>query len=543
VIVNCPLPAGTEISADVAIIGGGPAGISLALRLAKQPGIDVALLESGGLTFDETTQELARGSTLGQPYYPLHETRIRMLGGSSQSWGGVCTSLDATAMQPRPWVSGGGWPFPGDTLDPFLADALAMCGIGPEAVRSDEAAHAVRVHDWSVQGEVMTPVLVHFSRPVRFGTAYRAALAAARNVRVYLHATAVELEAAPGGRAVDGIVLRSPGAGEARVRARAYVLAAGGIENARLLLASNRVHAAGLGNLNDQVGRCFMEHPRVATCYQVKRGATPLGGLIGGGAAGTLRFLRVQIAPEVQRREELLAWHANLQPVYAGQMGPTWLSVRRIAIALRTPWRESPYFQDGGGGRSRLQIADLAAVLRRPDRAALSVIGALADPPALRRYLQVTATTEQVPDPENRVELSADIDPLGVPRVKVHWRVSGDEERTYRRGLELLLGSLETVETGISGAALESVDPWPGEIIGTWHHLGATRMSAGPRTGVVDEDARVHGVENLFAAGGSVFPVSGSAAPTVAVIQLALRLGDHLVNRLTVPAPGVRSAS
>ena len=81
--------------ADVCIVGGGPAGISLALRLAHDEGLDVRLLESGGLAFEEATQHLARAETVGTPYYPLHETRIRALGGTTWSYGGVCTPLDA----------------------------------------------------------------------------------------------------------------------------------------------------------------------------------------------------------------------------------------------------------------------------------------------------------------------------------------------------------------------------------------------------------------------------------------------------------------
>lgn len=530
---------GTEIRADVAIVGSGPAGISLALRLAQRPSIGVVLLESGGLTFEPANQELARGSTVGQPYYPLHETRIRMLGGSSQSWGGICTPLDATAMEVRPWVPGDGWPFPGNTLDPFLGDALAMCGVSPEDQRSGQAEYEARLRAWPMPAEALAPTLLHFSRPIRFGSAYRRTLAAAANIRVHLHAPVTQIAVMDGGRAIDHLTVSPPGGGKITVKARAYVLAAGGVENARLLLASNRVHRAGIGNGHDCVGRYFMEHPRAATRYRIRAGDTPLGRLVGGGAAGTLRFLRVSLTPELVRREELLAWHANLQFGYLGQVAPTWNAVRRLAIALRTPWRESPYFQDGGGGETRVRVADVATALRRPDRAALSTLGALAGPPRLRRYLELTAATEQVPDPDNRVELANERDALGVPRVRIHWRVGDAEERTYRRGLELALRALEAVEPGISRAGLGATDPWPDAIVGNWHHLGATRMSASPRNGVVDGDARIHEVENLFVAGSSVFPVSASTAPTVAIVQLALRLADHLADRLAKPAPAV----
>jgi choline dehydrogenase-like flavoprotein len=60
------------------------------------------------------------------------------------------------------------------------------------------------------------------------------------------------------------------------------------------------------------------------------------------------------------------------------------------------------------------------------------------------------------------------------------------------------------------------------------HHLGTTRMHAEERHGVVDADGRVHGLANLFVAGGSVFPTSGFVNPTLTIVALALRLGAHL---------------
>jgi choline dehydrogenase-like flavoprotein len=71
---------------------------------------------------------------------------------------------------------------------------------------------------------------------------------------------------------------------------------------------------------------------------------------------------------------------------------------------------------------------------------------------------------------------------------------------------------------------------------GGWHQMGTTRMARDAKTGVVDEHCRVHGVANLFVAGSSVFPSCGFANPTFTILQLALRLADHLRARLAAPA-------
>ena len=512
--------AATTVDADVAVVGGGPAGITLTMRLAEA-GLRVCLLESGGLAYEPAAQALARAEVVGTPYYPLHETRVRALGGSSWSWGGICTPLDGLAFEARPWVPQAAWPFPQATLEPFLEGAYALCGITPQQRREVDAATTAGFARAGLDGTRVQPVPVYFSRPTRFGPTYRERLRALPGARVLLHATATHLEQRRG--RVTSLEARGPSGGF-RIKAREYVLAAGGVENPRLLLVS------GLGGV--AVGRYFMEHPRVVDRFRIRPGDTPLGRLIGGGAAGTLRFFRMTLADELQRAERLLNYHANIQFGYLGQLSPQWIAARRIVIATRKPWNESPFYQDAGGGRMRLRSADLAVAARRPDRSLLSALGAVTERPALRRYLEIWSALEQVPDPTNRVELLPERDRLGVPRVRVCWTVGSTEEATYRRALAVLLGELDKLEPGLSAARLAEGDPWPAQLVGNWHHEGTTRMHDDPAHGVVDRDCRVHGVANLFVAGSSVFPASGSTSPTITILQLALRLADHLATQL-----------
>jgi choline dehydrogenase-like flavoprotein len=533
------VPDGTVVPADVCVIGAGPAGISLALRLAESGNGSIALIESGGFEFDPSVQALARGQVVGLPYFPLHETRLRMVGGSSQSWGGICTPLDPIAFEERSRVGEAAWPFPIGTLDPYLDGALDRCGIDVSRREANERSHRRRLAHWPLDPAVVTPILVHFSRPRRFGSFFREALSASSRISLHLNATATELVLEPGRSAIREVAVKTPGGSGYRVRSRFVVLAAGGVENARLLLASNREMPGGVANGNGAVGRGFMEHPRVVVRFAVRPGSTLLGTLVAGGTAGTLRFLRIGLAVEAQRREDLLAWHANLQCGFAGQDDDVWPAVRRIGIALRPPWNESPYFQDGGGGRTRLRSADVGAVLRRPHRAALGGLAAVRGVDRLRRRLELTAATEQIPDPDNRIELTTERDRLGVQRIRLSWRVGEAEERTHRRALQMLLEQLDRIEPGISSRALDPRDPWPSAIVGTWHHVGATPMSADPSRGVVDADLRCHETENLFITGSSVFPTGGSTAPTVTIVQLSHRLADHLAALIARPPASV----
>ena len=77
---------------------------------------------------------------------------------------------------------------------------------------------------------------------------------------------------------------------------------------------------------------------------------------------------------------------------------------------------------------------------------------------------------------------------------------------------------------GLAGGATMAAEV----VAGGAHHMGTTRMHDDPRQGVVDRNSKVHGVDNLYVAGSSVFPTSGAANPTLTLVALTLRLADHL---------------
>lgn len=185
-------------STDVCIIGAGPAGISMALRLARDPNVSIRVLESGGLTFEKESQELARAQMSGTPTTPVHESSIRALGGSTWSWGGACAPIEDNAYLARPWVEGSGWPIGPEAVRPYLEDALAMVGITPEARAATDAEASTAMAGSGLEPSPLVAVPVYFSRPVRFGMTYRQALDDARNIHVNLHAAITRLDVEDG---------------------------------------------------------------------------------------------------------------------------------------------------------------------------------------------------------------------------------------------------------------------------------------------------------------------------------------------------------
>lgn len=519
------LPAGSLIEADLCIVGAGPAGITLALQYAKKTGTKVALLESGGLEFDAETQELAHSEVVGQEYFPMKETRLRVFGGSTLSWGGIGGAFTPLDFEERSWVPNSGWPFAKRDIEHYYNEAMAVSLMDPDTVDKDP--------DDAPPAEGTRWANVLFSAPTRFGKVYRDEMEKAASVTVYLNSTVTKLDLHPDGGHIEGLQIGCIGGNSYRVQAGNYVLAGGGIENARMLMVSNDVASRGIGNEHDLVGRYFQEHPRLHDRYRLPKGTAALRRRIQG-AAGTLRFSRVVLTDEVQRKEKLLNYFANLSFGYLAQDAPQFDAVRRIVNASRSPWSDSPYYQDIGGGPNRVRWQDIKTVLKRPDQAFIGAFGAQFQPTFTRRWLEIQSSVEQLPRPENRLVLVDEKDGLGVPRVRVEWTMHPDEERTYRRGLEIVLTEMERLEPGISKNRIDDPDPWPHEALGTWHHIGTTRMHRDPTHGVVDADCRVHGVDNLYVAGSSIFPTGGVTAPTLTIVALSLRLYDHLKARATV---------
>src|SRR6185437_11081471 len=258
------LDEASSIEAEVCVIGGGVGGITLALEFDKR-GVGVCLIESGGFAADEATRDLYRGESIGLPYLFSDGCRSRFLGGSSNCWGGWCRPLEEEDFMRRAWVPYSGWPFAKSELQPYYERSHGVLKLGPN--RFDTAFWVdaidrpdVRRHPFTSSGVI--DIISQFSPPVRFGKFYREALARSKHATVYLHANAVDIET-DGARTVRRVKVKTLSGRTASVSARVFVLATGGIENARLLLASNKDRPDGLGNHNDLVGRFFMDHPRL----------------------------------------------------------------------------------------------------------------------------------------------------------------------------------------------------------------------------------------------------------------------------------------
>lgn len=487
------LEDGAETACDICIIGAGAAGISLARSLIDSK-LQVCVLESGGFEFDQEIQSLYRGPATGVHYVDLHAARLRYFGGSTNHWGGWCGPLDEEDFEARPWVPYSGWPISRQDLEPYYPLAQTLCELGPYPY--DTAAWEGENRDYpDFDPGKLTTGLWQLSPPTRFGAAYRRDLELAGNVSVYLYANVVELEAGDDGRSVQRVLIRTPWGKRGAVRARYYVLACGGIENARMLLLSRGVVPPGLGNQAGMVGRFFMDHPTILHAAHLQ----------------TFRPDSVAALFEPVSRNGRRAL-ACLRPSVVAQRS------RRI-LNGSTTFRKAP----------RAEVRDELS------RSVSALVASSAGgPDSEPQWFDVVTRTEQAPDPGSRITLSDDKDALGLNRPALHLRLTELDADTIRTTLTLVgeeLGRLGLGRVRLNDRLDKAPDSWPDTLIWSCHHMGTTRMSANPKLGVVDSNCRMHTVDNLYVAGSSTFSTSGYMNPTLTIVALALRLGDHLVAR------------
>ncbi len=479
---------------DVCVCGAGPAGITLARRPAAR-GCDVALTEAGGFGPSAESTDAYRGDSVGIPFLPLHVGRLRYFGGTSNHWTGHAPALDAVDYRARPDCGLDGWPFGKEELDPFADEARAIL----------ESRAPERMHDpLGFDGkDELRSLAIPLSPPVRFAAKYRREIERSERITLYLHANLVDFALDPDRRGVVGARFRPlRRKQEFVVRARYYALCLGGIENARLLLNCRAQSESGLGNEHGLVGRFFCDHPHVRVgwlLYNRQRAPTFTGERY---YAPTEGFIT---------REQVLNY------------------CLRLPATATTP-------ADGLGVRLREAACSTEFI-----RALATAIGAApfdCGNGVAPELLPIEAAVEQAPNPDSRVTLADARDSFGLRRARLDWRIGGLDLRTMRVAVAQIgrrfaasdLGRVQMVPW------LAADPPYVPErrqgFFGGSHHIGTTRMAEHPRAGVVDRDCRIFGVANLYVGGSSVFPRSGWANPTFTIVQLALRLGDHLAARV-----------
>jgi choline dehydrogenase-like flavoprotein len=518
------------LNADICVVGAGAAGITLSNQLSGSPE-SVCLVESGSYDPDQDTQSLYDLDIAGYPVRENFMSRARYFGGTSNLWAGRSMKLTELDLMMRDWVPNSGWPIVYSELQDYYGKAEKLLQLPSFDTfenstlkrRMSQAERALFNND-----DLKPNISLWAKKPLRFGAAYKSRLKKSPNVKVYLNANVTEVTMNREGNSVEELKLATLSGNKASIRAKRFVLACGGLENARLLLVSRSVQRNGIGNQFDLVGRFFMDHPRTVFGKIRLSGKQRLPLLLGVPVRDGIGQVGIQLSENMQRKERLLNNYLSLERHWSPQTAKAYSSfIYSMKILLRKGYSGNRFTLSGAKLATIPELIYLLSPRELMPHSLYRVFKAVREKIGKDlTELTVVNYCEQVPNPESKVFLSQERDRLNMNRLILDWKVGAEETQTLARLQELLdlylrkthMGYLDPDSTQMSDISYTDAS----------HHIGTTRISDNPRQGVVDANCKVHGVQNLFIAGSSVFPTCGYANPTWTIAALAIRLADHL---------------
>jgi len=506
---------------DLCIIGAGVAGALVAYEAASE-GKKVIVVEAGKkFSRGKRLEQIQHNQILGTDLWPwtvegrdayhdmsrqdlgykytLNNSRIKGVGGSTLHWGGMINRFwPSDFNSAERWGLGEDWPIDYDTLEPYYCRAETEMGVSGTPNSSDprrsqphpmpgfpprygEAAWIPVAESLGISLDLTNharnsepyggrPQCASFAVcnacPIgaRYSADFHIERALATGNLELLTDTVARRIDVDDRNQVRQVRATTLAGEEVVIEASSYVVAAHAIESARLLLLSD------IGNQSDQLGRNLMEHWYAAA-----------GGMVD-------------------------------DKIFPGRIGFTTLESRH--------WYESQERQDRGA--IKIEFMDYRDPLAEGVAAGLSGSElAEFDCEHFGHWVGASAEIEQLPNADSRVTLDEnDTDMFGDPVPKVRFALSDVDRRTHDRAHEVLQLLLDArgcrdVKVTMNFARAH-------------HHMGTCRMSQDPDSGVVDPDCKVHGIDNLYLAGASVFPTGGAHQPTLTIAALALRLADHL---------------
>lgn len=332
------------------------------------------------------------------------------------------------------------------------------------------------------------------SPPTRFGEKYLDELKQSRQIDCFYNASVVDIKMYDDRAGVKHVLVRNYNNQTFALSANNFVLAFGALENARALLNANSQAKDGIGNHSDMVGRCFMESLNV-----------PIGRFLVTDPSFWKQYDNIHLIPteELIRKEKIGNGVIDFSANAPDGLLRTYGRLHVLKQFIRDTGCRSP------------SLTSLARHIVDFDCPGDGIIRSL---------------IEQEPNPDSRVSLTEEVDAFGRRRLQLNWQLSESDHRTIRfLSIELAkeMAKLNVARVQLAPFILNHDLEIEG-ISGHGHHMGTTRMSKDPRYGVVDHNCKVHGIQNLYVIGSSVYPNCGARNPTLTVILLSLRLGKYL---------------
>ena len=535
---------GQDISTDICIGGAGAAGITIALKLAEA-GVAVVLLESGGLNEENDTQALYQGQVVDEKLHsPVDKYRQRRFGGSTTIWGGRCMPFDPIDFEKRDYIAESGWPINYQDVAQYYPEASKLCEIGEPNFKINNAQeNAPNIIKGFSSDIISTQSIEKFSCPTNFAQRYGHRLESNANVTVILHSNCTAIELTEDGKSVSYLQVKTLKNTSFKVSAKKFIIAMGGLETPRLLLASCSVNKAGVGNEHDVVGRYYMCH-MAGNIGEVK-----LNGSVHEvyhnyflSPDGIYSRRRLSLYEDIQKEQKIGNMIARLHfPRISDPIHKIGVLSSLYIVKNLISYEYGKRLNDGSI-KPLEYIKHLFNIITDPVDITKFLIHWITKRTfAARKFPSIILSNrnnlfsfdvhgEQEPNVNSRVSLIDATDPLGMPQIKVDWHYTKNDILTVKRTLDIFAAEFERKNIGTVYYDESKIEE---ELLrfGAYggHHIGTARMGNDVKNSVVDANCKVHGVSNLFIAGSSVFPTSSQANPTLTIVAMSLRLADHLL--------------
>lgn len=541
IIKNIDIEEGQLVYSDICIIGGGPAAISLALEL-RDIKKNVIVLTGGKLRETAFNRELHRG--IIEPdclHVPLEEYRRRQFGGASSVWGGRCLPFEPIDFVNRDWVNDSGWPLDYKELLPYYKKAAKLTRIGNFKFNVDDMSEEI-ISGMDSEYLISTAI-ERWSPPVNFAREYIKDLKSSNNLKVYINAHALMICTDFEGDIVSHVEVYMNGK-RFKIAASKFVLAAGGLENPRLLLTSSSLHHPhGMGNKYDNVGRYYMQHISGNYAVVYLKDINRIKYDYERDEQGVYCRRRWRLTDYAQRELKLLntiffldhpyGKEEYLASIFSGIVVAKSLmaiaSQKSVKKALHKARELSPSLKKHSINlilKGWNQVPNIVKIgLKRINRRRLpSVL-----PYKKSKYWGIFFQAEQSPFRESRVTLTnQEKDDLGMPRLKVDFRYNPADIESVIRAHNLFISHFQKSGAGSAIYSEEGFRNYLDKHVSGSHHIGTTRMASSELNGVVDLNSKVYGIKNLFIAGASVFPTGSHANPMLTIVAQSLRLANYI---------------
>jgi GMC oxidoreductase len=504
--------------ANVLVVGSGPVGLALGVALEKR-GLSVLILEAGGYFLDSNVQGDLEGQCIGAALPGLVVGRTRQIGGGLNLWGGQLALLedeDLLRGGTNNWMS---WPISRSDLYCCMGEVLKI--LGADEIDLDVTPKAIQHENRLAHHHGLKIFQTGWLRRPKLGSSFWTKLRCSKAITLIYNFPCVGIDCDVSPERVNGVIAKNSFGKCVSINASRVILAAGTLENARLLLLPTAKGGRARWHEHRWLGRGFNEHIDATTAKIEVVDRSRIGDIF-----DPIIYRGFKYSPKITWAESrrsgreisacgTIFWPHNMrnviselislgQALFVQRRGPAMLGLPRAIVS------------------SLRQAFPLAYRYARQRR-----IGSFTDRDA---YLRVS--TEQPVRAESRIFLSTQHrDRQGIPRLVVNWSRADEELNSLREftvAVQRWLEGEQIAEVHMD-PSLDRMDlAFLDKADDGLHHAGTTRMGLSPAMSVVDPDLRVHGLKNLYVCGASVFPSGGCANPTLTAMALAVRLAKTI---------------